>query len=384
MIPALPHCDNLSTPCYVYNMELLRRTLAALNEASSVDSRFMVHYALKANSNAPILRLISGAGLGADCVSGPEIETAVANGFAPGAICFAGVGKSDGEIRTALACGIGCFNVESLQELEVINSIAASMDKIAPVALRINPEVDAHTHRYITTGMRDNKFGIQLKDIDRAMKMVTESTNLQFKGLHFHIGSQMLDMEPCRLLCERIIEIVGALQSQGYEVDSVNVGGGLGVDYENPHANPVPDFAAYFNTFAHGLEKIKVSSIQFELGRSVVAQCGSLLTRVLYIKEGEQVNFAIVDAGMNDLIRPALYEAYHSIERIVPPTVATDMLEPYDVVGPVCESSDTFGRDRMLPHLQRGDLLAVRSAGAYGQTMASNYNLRPLAHTLYI
>lgn len=378
------------TPYYLYDTELLHRTLEAVQTEIGKYNNYVVHYAIKANANPMLLPIIQRAGLGADCVSGGEIEAAVKAGFHPSKIVFAGVGKSDWEIRTALHNDIFCFNVESEPELEVINQIAAQMRKSAGVCLRVNPEVGAHTHAHITTGTAENKFGIALSEVERVICMAQQMDHIRLRGLHFHIGSQILDMNDFVELAHRINEIQEHLQQKGITFDTINVGGGLGVDYDNPHTTPIPDFKSYFAVFHEHLRPRPGQSIHFELGRSIVAQCGSLITRVLYIKQGTDRQFAIVDAGMTELIRPALYGAHHCIESItadpailqltstLPFSTADDDLQTYDVVGPICESTDVFAHNIRLPRLQRGHILAIRSAGAYGETMASQYNLRPL------
>lgn len=365
---------DIATPFYFYDLGLLDRTLAEIKRTAR-DERFEVHYAVKANANPGILRRIKAAGLGIDAVSGGEIQAALEAGFPADKILFAGVGKTDAEIILGLQAGIGCFNVESMAELDVIDEIAASMGKTAPVALRVNPEVDAHTHEYITTGLEENKFGINLSQLDGVIERALELPSIEFKGLHFHIGSQITDFEPYVMLCEEINRLQETLAEKGINIETINVGGGLGIDYAEPDRHPIPDFEGYFKTFRNHLRVRPGQKVRFELGRSVVGQCGTLITRVLYVKEGSAKRFAIVDAGMTDLIRPALYHARHKIENISDPQ---GDLHHYDVAGPICESSDTFGKDEMLPAIRRGDLLAIRSAGAYGEVMASQYNLRPL------
>ncbi len=365
---------NLDTPFYYYDLQLLHTTLDTIvSEASRHD--FVVHYAVKANANSRILTEVRNAGLGIDCVSGNEVRAALEHGFDSKKIVYAGVGKSDREINLALDADIECFNVESIPEMEVINHLAGLKGKVANIALRINPNVDAHTHQYITTGMEENKFGIGLWEVDTAALKAKELSNINLIGLHFHIGSQITDMAAFQALCTRINEIQRRFEEQHYRLSIINVGGGLGIDYEHPDEVSIPDFPAYFAVFAKHLELRNGQKVHFELGRSVVAQCGSLISRVLYVKKGQKKQFAIIDAGMNDLIRPALYHAYHKIENISSklPT------EKYDVVGPVCESSDCFGKEISIASAKRGDLIALRSAGAYGEIMASRYNLRPFA-----
>ncbi len=333
---------------------------------------------MKANANPAVLKEVKEAGLGVDTVSGGEIAAAVAAGFAPEKIVFAGVGKTDAEIELALNTGIGNFNVESLPELEVISEIATRMGKTARVALRVNPNIDAHTHHYITTGLAENKFGINLEQLDEVIDRCMTLPSVEFVGLHFHIGSQITDNTPFAILSERINKLQEQIEEKGITLKSINVGGGLGIDYEDPDANPVPDFKSYFDVFEKNLKLRPGQELHFELGRAIVAQCGSLITKVLYVKKGTTKQFAIVDAGMTDLIRPALYQAYHKIDNIT----SDGEVDKYDVVGPICESSDVFEEDAMLPMVKRGDLLALRSAGAYGEIMASRYNLRRLPGSL--
>lgn len=327
-----------------------------------------------------MLRRIQAAGLGVDCVSGGEINAAIEAGFKPEKIVFAGVGKSDWEIKLALEKGIGCFNVESEPELRIINEIAGNMSKKAAIAIRVNPNIDAHTHEYITTGLAENKFGVNLEQLADILQLATTLQNIHFEGLHFHIGSQITETEPFVMLCQTINNLQEEYEERGIYFSSINVGGGLGIDYANPEKHPIPDFESYFKTFHNHLRLRDGQELHFELGRSIVAQCGSLITRVLYVKDGITKRFAIVDAGMTDLIRPALYNAHHKIENISNPN---GELHHYDVVGPICESSDCFGKEELLPAIRRGDMLALRSAGAYGEIMASQYNCRQLPHSVF-
>lgn len=368
------------TPFYMYDLGLLDKTLSAMKEASS-KYNFHVHYALKANSNREILDRILKSGMGADCVSGNEIKRALESGFSPDQIVFAGVGKSDTEIRFALANDIFCFNCESLPELEVIAQLAKEMGKTAHIALRINPNVQANTHHYITTGLEENKFGINIYELPEVIECINKFPQLDLIGIHFHIGSQITDLNVFRSLCTRVNEIQEWFASRRITLKHINVGGGLGVDYHDVENNLVPDFATYFDIFSKFLEVRTGQQIHFELGRAIVAQCGALISRVLYVKKGKQTNFAILDAGMTELIRPALYQAYHKIENLTPSPGATDLR--YDVVGPVCESSDCFAKAMDLPEVKRGDLIAIRTAGAYGEVMVSGYNLREREETLY-
>ena len=339
--------ENIQTPFYFYDTELLNKTLACIKQESG-KYNYKIHYAIKANANETILDIIKQEGLGVDCVSGGEIKAALKAGFHSNGIVFAGVGKADWEIELALNADIFCFNVESTAELEIIDQIAKRLNKTAKVALRINPNVDAHTHSYITTGLNENKFGINLEQLQETIQLINRLDNISLIGLHFHIGSQITDMSPFQDLCIKII--------------------------------PMADFETYFKVFHEYLHLESWQTLHFELGRSVVAPCGSLITKVLYIKEGTTKRFAIVDAGMTDLIRPALYGAYHHIENI-----SSDKdFEKYDIVGPICESSDTFAKDYFLNETHRGDLLAIRSAGAYGEIMASKYNLRELPKSFFL
>ena len=362
------------TPFYYYDTDLLRATLREINREAGRHEGFCVHYAVKANANPKLLNIICQAGLGADCVSGGEVQAVVDAGFPHDKIVFAGVGKSDREICLGLDKGIACFNVESVPELDVINGLAGRMDKVARVAFRINPDVGAHTHANITTGLSENKFGIAMEDMEGVIEKALSMSNVKFVGLHFHIGSQILDMGDFVALCNRINDLQNQLEAHHISVESINVGGGLGIDYTHPNKVPVPDFKAYFDTYARHLKLRKGQTLHFELGRSVVGQCGSLISRVLYVKQGTAKQFAIIDAGMTDLIRPALYQAYHKIENIS----GDGSLRTYDVVGPICESSDVFAKAVDLNECRRGDIVAIRSAGAYGEVMASGYNCRPL------
>ena len=377
--------SSLKTPFYYYDAALLKRTISYVSKMSHKYG-IEVHYAIKANPEERILRMISSSGLGADCVSGNEIVRAIRCGFKPSSILFAGVGKTDREIRTALRVGIGAFNCESVQELKIISSVAEKMRTVAPVSLRINPGIDAHTHKYITTGLQENKFGIDPVDLDEAVDVIKSSPWLDFKGVQFHIGSQILGIkEIFSLECRRAAELVFLVESKGLHVGSIDLGGGLGADYDEPDENPIPDFGEWFKTIVENLPCMEGRTIQVEPGRALVAQCGSLIARVIYIKPGSVRNFMILDGGMNDLIRPALYGAWHKIENLSAHYLrGNDEKDTvYDVVGPVCESADVFGTDRLLRESFRGDLIAIRSAGAYGAAMSSSYNLRTRARAVY-
>jgi diaminopimelate decarboxylase len=391
--------NDTETPFYYYDMGVLRDTLDACRDASSKYG-FHVHYAMKANFNPKVVDMIQSFGFGADCVSGNEVKAAVEHGFDKGKVVFAGVGKSDKEINLALDADIFCFNVESVQELEIINELAAAKGKVAGIAIRINPNVDAHTHHFITTGLDENKFGINTWQLNDVADTLRKCDNLKFLGIHFHIGSQITDMEVYRNLCTRINEIQDWFENHGFTIKILNTGGGLGVDYYSPDTNNIADFESYFKVFSKFLNVKPGQEVHFELGRAMVAQSASLISRVLYVKNGQKKNFLILDAGMTELMRPMLYQAYHAIENlsrsagagngerengaeIISGTAHYTPQTKYDVVGPICESTDCFRKDVDLPQSYRGDLIAVRTAGAYGEVMASNYNLRDHVLSVY-
>ena len=364
----------LEAPFYYYDVNVLRETLSCINKEAGKYNNFCVHYAVKANANHKVLTIIRESGLGADCVSGGEIRAAIKAGFPTNKIVYAGVGKTDWEINLGLDYDIFCFNVESVPELEIINELAAAKGKTARVAFRINPNVGAHTHANITTGLAENKFGISMEDMDKVIDMAGTLPHVKFVGLHFHIGSQILDMGDFVALCNRVNELQEKLYARQIIVEHINVGGGLGIDYAHPNRQAIPNFTEYFATYHKHLRLRPQQTLHFELGRAVVGQCGSLISKVIYVKQGTNKQFAILDAGMTDLIRPALYQAYHKIENIT----SEEPMETYDVVGPICESSDVFGKAIDLNKAHRGDLFALRSAGAYGEIMASAYNCRAL------
>lgn len=364
----------LETPFYYYDVNVLRETLSCINKEAGKYNNFCVHYAVKANANHKVLTIIRESGLGADCVSGGEIRAAIKAGFPTNKIVYAGVGKTDWEINLGLDYDIFCFNVESVPELEIINELASAKGKTARVAFRINPNVGAHTHANITTGLAENKFGISMEDMDKVIDMAGTLPHVKFVGLHFHIGSQILDMGDLVALCNRVNELQEKLYARQIIVEHINVGGGLGIDYAHPNRQAIPNFTEYFATYHKHLKLRPQQTLHFELGRAVVGQCGSLISKVIYVKQGANKQFAILDAGMTDLIRPALYQAYHKIENIT----SEEPMETYDVVGPICESSDVFGKAIDLNKAHRGDLFALRSAGAYGEIMASAYNCRAL------
>ena len=364
--------NKYKTPFYYYDLSLLQQTLDVV-KAESSKYNYHVHYAFKANTNSRIIELIQKSKLGADCVSGNEVKCAIENGFNSAKIVFAGVGKSDDEINYALDKNIFCFNCESMQELEVLNELAILKNKVASIALRINPNVDAHTHKYITTGLEENKFGINPYEFEIVIEKLKKLSSLKLIGLHFHIGSQITDLSPFKKLCAKVNEINTYFLNKGFDLPIINVGGGVGINYHEPDKSAIIDFASYFKVFNDFIELRKHQELHFELGRAIVAQCGSLISKVLYIKNGINTNFAILDAGMTELIRPALYQAFHVIENI---SSQEKNIIKYDVVGPICESSDCFGKAVELPETKRGDIIAIRSAGAYGEVMSSRYNLR--------
>ena len=364
----------LETPFYYYDTKVLRDTLDTIQKEAGKYDNFHVHYAVKANANPKVLNIIRESGLGADCVSGGEVRAAIQAGFPNDKIVYAGVGKTDKEINYSLDHDIFCFNVESVPELEIINELASAKEKVAQVAFRINPNVGAHTHANITTGLAENKFGISMEDMDTVIEMSRQMKNVKFIGLHFHIGSQILEMDDFVALCNRVNELQEKLAKHQIICEHINVGGGLGIDYHHPNHLPIPNFADYFATYHKFLKLQPGQALHFELGRAVVGQCGSLISKVTYVKQGTNKQFAILDAGMTDLIRPALYQAYHRIENIT----SDEPEETYDVVGPICESSDVFLKAVDLNKAHRGDLFALRSAGAYGEIMASHYNCREL------
>jgi diaminopimelate decarboxylase len=369
---------NIATPFYYYDLNILKQTVETAKKEA--DKRgYILHYATKANANPELLKIIFASGFGADCVSGNEIVRSIECGADPRHITFAGVGKTDAEINTGLENNIFTFNCESIPEMENINRLAVAKGKIADVSIRINPDVDAKTHEYISTGKKENKFGISAWDFDKVIGRLNVLNNLNLISLHFHVGSQITDMNVFAEVCSRVNSFNQWFREHGFVLEHINVGGGLGIDYQTPDENPIPDFASYFAIFEQNLKLFPGQKLHFEPGRSIVAQCGSLISRVLYVKEGKSKDFVIVDAGMTDLIRPALYHAHHHIENLS----SNDPQKIYDVVGPICESSDCFDKDVFLPETKRGDFIALRSAGAYGEVMASQYNLRTIPDSIF-
>ena len=367
------------TPFYYYDLDVLRDTLDEIHDQTA-GHRFKVHFAVKANGNPHILKEVASHRLGADLVSGGELKAAIEAGFKPQNMNYSGVGKTDWEILLGLEHGIGCFNVESVQELDVINQLAGQIGKKANIAIRVNPDIDAHTHKYITTGTADNKFGINIEVLEHVINQARNLPNLNLRGLHFHIGSQITLMQPFEMLCETINGLMDHYEQQGIGFEIINVGGGLGINYTDPEHHLIPNFKQYFDTFKQHLKLRPKQELHFELGRAIVGECGSLITRVVFVKESRNKKFVILDAGMTDLIRPALYEASHKIQNL---TSSDQQTDTYDLVGPVCESSDVFARDCMLPVTRRGDIIAIRSAGAYGESMASTYNMRALPGSVF-
>ena len=376
--------DHIATPFYYYDMDLFHKTVDHVAELASAYG-IKVHYAIKANVEKRLLEYISSKGFGADCVSGNEVLHAHDCGFPADKIVYAGVGKSDKEIYNALTLGIEAFNCESLQEIFVINEMAHHYGVRASISVRINPDIDAHTHKYVTTGLYENKFGISQHEFDKLIEIIQKSEHIDFFGLHFHIGSQISRVnEVFALECKRVNEIVRYFEEKGVTVKNINLGGGLGVDYDDPDGTPIADFKTWFETIANNINRRPDQAVHVEPGRSLVAQCGTLISRVLFVKSGETKNFLIMDAGMNDLIRPALYGAYHKIENLsAQMRTFFPTHQAYDIVGPVCESSDVWGAGRLLPLSVRGDLMAIRSAGAYGQVMSSRYNMKDLAPSVF-
>ena len=370
--------ETLDTPFYFYDLGLLRNTLELYTKETR-KFNYSAHYALKANANERILSLIKSYGLGADCVSGNEVSLALKVGFSPEKVVYAGVGKSDKEIITALKGGIFSFNCESIPEIDVINNLSAGLGKIAKISLRINPDIDAHTHKYISTGRAQDKFGISPWMFESVLTTIKNCANIELIGLHFHVGSQITDFHVFEMLCDRVNELQGWFRDHGVLPKNINLGGGLGIDYLDPDSNPIPDFSNFFRIINQNLKVYPGQTIHFEPGRAIIAQCGSLISRVLYVKMGKGKKFAILDAGMNDLIRPALYQASHKLQNLT----STGRVMRYDVVGPICESSDRFGKNIPLPKTDRGDIVAIRSAGAYGQVMSMKYNQKDLAPEYY-
>ncbi|WP_420427803.1 diaminopimelate decarboxylase [Algiphilus sp.] len=368
-VPCEALARDFGTPLYVYSRAALEDRYRAYDEAfGALPHR--VCFAVKANSNLAVLQTLARLGSGFDIVSGGELTRVLRAGGDPARVVFSGVGKTAAEIRQALAAGIGCFNVESVSELQLIDRIAREEDRCAPIALRVNPDVDAGTHPYISTGLRENKFGIAIEDAPALYREAAQRPGLRVVGLACHIGSQLLDLDPIEDALDRLLALVERLRGDGLSLDHLDIGGGLGVRYAD-ELPPAP--AEYVARLRPKLEACGLE-IHIEPGRSIAANAGLLITRALALKPTEARAFAIVDAAMNDLLRPALYDAWQAIEAVSPRI--DEPQQHYDVVGPVCESGDFLGKQRALA-IREGDLLAVRGAGAYGFVMASNYNSRP-------
>ncbi len=363
----------LPTPFYYYNTEVLTLTAKKCMEAANIISAD-IHYALKANHQDKIIQILSKHGIGADCVSKGEVEKAIKNKINPKKIVLAGVGKTDEEITYALQKDIASINAESIQELEIINNIASQLNVKANISIRINPNVDAYTHKYITTGLEENKFGINASDLPHILEKISTLKNIKLIGTHYHIGSQITDMSVFKTLCLKVNEIHRYLSDKKIKIEHINLGGGLGVNYTNPDEHLTPDFHSYFDVFNKFLEKYKYQQLHFELGRALVAQCGALIAKVIIVKKSFNKQFLIIDTGMNHLIRPALYEAFHLIQNLSKTDTQTSSL--YDVCGPICETTDFFGKNVWLQHSERNDIIAIRTTGAYGEVMSSDYNLR--------
>ncbi|WP_028228134.1 diaminopimelate decarboxylase [Paraburkholderia ferrariae] len=364
------------TPLYVYSREALTAAWHAYADACA-GRRASVHVAVKANSNLAVLNVFARLGAGFDIVSGGELARVLAAGGKAENVVFSGVGKTADDMRTALEAGVKCFNVESIPELDRLNAVAGALGKKAPVSLRVNPDVDPKTHPYISTGLKANKFGVAFDDARATYRTAAAMPHLEVVGIDCHIGSQITEIAPYLDAIDKLLELVDQIEADGVQIHHIDVGGGLGIRYDD---ETPPEIGAFVRTVldrieAHGAKTGRARDVFFEPGRSLVGNAGVLLTRVEFLKPGAEKNFAIVDAAMNDLARPAMYDAYHAIEPVAGRNVAA---QTYDVVGPVCESGDWLGRARTLA-IEPGDLLAIRSAGAYGFVMSSNYNTRPRA-----
>jgi len=360
--------ENFGSPCYLYSKSALSQAFERFS-AGFKDANHLVCFAVKSNPSLAILNLFAKLGAGFDIVSGGELARVIAAGGDPKKVVFSGVGKTAEEMRAALEAGIFCFNVESASELLRLNDVAASMGKIAPVSLRVNPNVDAKTHPYISTGLKNNKFGVACEDALNIYLQAAAMSNIAIHGVDCHIGSQITELSPFLDAFDRVLALVDALAENNIQIQHIDLGGGIGICYSD---ETPPEFTAYAKAMREKLGNRDVKLV-FEPGRALVGNAGVLVTKVEYLKQTETKNFAIVDAAMNDLMRPALYDAYHDIQAVKPRNEAA---MNYEIVGPVCESGDFLGHDRMLA-LQEGDLLAIMSAGAYGMSMSSNYNTRP-------
>lgn len=364
--------NEFSTPCYVYSKSALKQAFESFS-AGFVGCDHLVCFAVKANPSLAILNLFAKLGAGFDIVSGGELARVLAAGGDPKKVVFSGVGKTAAEMQAALNAGIFCFNVESASELLRLNDVAKAMGKVAPISLRVNPNVDAKTHPYISTGLKNNKFGVAYEDALSIYLQAAKMSNIAIHGVDCHIGSQITELSPFLDAFDRVLALVDALAQNGISIQHIDAGGGIGICYND---ETPPEFTVFATAMRAKLGERKVKLV-FEPGRALVGNAGVLLTKVEYLKHTESKNFAIVDAAMNDLMRPALYDAYHDIKAVQPKADVTDALT-YEIVGPVCESGDFLGHDRTLA-LAEGDILAIMSAGAYGMSMSSNYNTRPRA-----
>lgn len=367
--------EEFNTPCYVYSKSLLTQAFNNF-EAGLIGTNHLVCFAVKANPNIAILNLFAKLGAGFDIVSGGELARVLAAGGDPKKIVFSGVGKTRDEMRMALEAGILCFNIESINELTRLNALAGEMCKVAPISLRVNPNVDAKTHPYISTGLKNNKFGVAFEDAIALYEQAAAMVNIVIHGVDCHIGSQITELSPFLDALDKVLVLVDTLAEKSIVIEHIDVGGGVGITYSD---ETPPDFKTYTQAILQKLTGRNVK-VLFEPGRALVGNAGVLLTRVEYLKLGESKNFCIVDAAMNDLMRPALYDAYHEIVAVKP---RTGNAKVYEIVGPVCESGDFLGHDRAL-NLQEDDLLAIKSAGAYGMSMASNYNTRGRAAEIMV
>jgi len=370
--------QSINTPFYYYDINILKANLEALK--NSINNKNKVHFALKSNFNNKILDIINSYGFGIDAVSGNEIKKAIEVGFKSEDIVFAGVGKKDSEIQFSIDNNISYLNSESFQEIEIINKISSKSNKITPISIRINPNIKTQTHKHIQTGYRNNKFGIDINDLNEVIDYSNKFKNIEIVGFHFHLGSQINNNSPFLKLCSIVNEVNDVFKVKSINIKYINVGGGLAIDYSNPIDNSISDFKNFISLFNKNIFLNDKQIIHFELGRSIVGQCGFLISKVLFIKKSYEKNYVIIDAGMNDLIRPALYNTYHKVINI---TSKSPEKINYDVVGPVCESSDTFAYDYPLPITNRDDFIVICSAGAYGQSMSSNYNLRNKLKSYY-
>ena len=367
----------LKTPFYFYDLDLLDKTILSLKE--SLEPNYSIYYAIKANNNSKIIKLIKDHDLGIDAVSGEEINKSLNNSIKPKKIVFAGVGKTKDEIIFAIRKKIYLFNCESFDEISLIDKISNELNVKTKIAIRLNPNIDSRSHKYIKTGMFDSKFGIQIDHLAEILEKIKKFNHIDLIGYHFHLGSQIDDLGVFRKLCKVSNEMNIYLKNKNFNITDINLGGGLGINYKEPDLNLIPDFKSYFQIFKKNLIYFDNQKIHFELGRSIVGQSGSLFSSILYLKKSFNKHFIIIDAGMTELIRPALYNAQHHIENL-----SSNKKEiKYDIVGPLCESSDTFAKDYYLNQSKIGDLIVIRSTGAYGEVMSNNYNLRKKVKAYY-